>query len=103
MFWENYEWINVEKAHPPIRAEVLFVVDSNDKSYHLRIMSGKYCGKKYGYHAFSIPGIEFKGSHWGVLPELPIEVKAAPEIHQPTNGFMAPDCQSVAQTAKAAS
>ena len=67
----EFEWIEVDKAHPRIHAEVLFVVRSKNPAYHGHIMVGRYCGDRLGYHGFSIPGIEFEGSHWGILPEPP--------------------------------
>jgi hypothetical protein len=73
MNWDNYEWINVEDSRPTIRANVLFVVKSKDPAYHGRIMVGRYAGNRLGYHGFTIPGIEFEGSHWGVLPQPPAE------------------------------
>jgi hypothetical protein len=82
MFCENYEWVEVDKAQPRIRAEVLFVVRSKDPVYHGRILAGRYHGNRYGYHGFSIPGIEFEGSHWGVLPEPPAKDKEGQAITQ---------------------
>ena len=69
-------WISIKDRLPLIGDTVAFVVHctQGDKSYNGRVLGGIYRGNQYGYEGFSVPGIEFAGSHWLPLPApaLPI-------------------------------
>jgi hypothetical protein len=72
----NY-WIDVKEKQPEEFQEVAFIVESDDKIYNKRRMGGRYQGLKaskypeHAYHAFTTPGVEWAGSHWMPLPDLP--------------------------------
>lgn len=66
------KWIDVKLQQPEEFQEVAFIVKSHDEAYNNRRMGGRYQGFKFDrYHAFTTPGIEFEGTHWMPLPELP--------------------------------
>ena len=71
------EWISVKDRLPEKFQDVAFIVECKlDKTYNGRRMGGRYMGlmfpdRDFAYHAFSVPGIEFKASHWMPLPEPP--------------------------------
>ncbi len=64
-------WIDVTERQPEVFQEVAFIVKSRDKIYNGRRMGGMYQGFIYRYHGFTTPGVEFEGTHWMPLPEIP--------------------------------
>ena len=65
------EWISVEDRLPEKQQRVAFVVDNKNDYYDNEVLGGKYQGDDYGYPAFSVPGITFKGKFWYPLEEPP--------------------------------
>lgn len=65
------EWIKVSDQEPELYEEVIFIVESRDKSYNGRRMGGRYQGKRRDWYEFSTPGMGFSATLWQPMPPLP--------------------------------
>lgn len=69
-------WVSVKERLPERFQSVAFVVKSEDEKYHRKVYGGRFQGIMFEgesceYPGFSVPGIEFEGSHWQPLPPPP--------------------------------